>query len=385
MGSSEAVAFPRPLTSGGLPDPLLVELTRDNPVLRVRAPGDKDVWLVASQELVREVLSDTSRFTSMFDPGLEQYKSDMVLLDPPDHTRMRRLAAPVFSAGRVQELASTIEAMVAALLDDMERTGPPADVVRALSLPLPAQVTALVMGIPEEERAPLHQWVDPFTAGAPTVADSPDQSAGAEIVDLYGYVSRLVAERIKNPGEDLLSGLIRARRGADAFTEDELVSTAALLIVAGQETTCKALTRGALLLTERELGPPERFVEELLRHQSPIDTSIYRAAKVDTELGGVPIKAGEQLFISLQLANLDPGAREAPDRFDPDRADQGHVAFGFGPHFCLGAPLARVELAIAFTALTERFPGLRLATTRDDLTWSAGAVANAPTSLPVTW
>jgi cytochrome P450 len=385
VGSSETVTFPRPLTSGGLPDPLLVELTRDKPVLRVRAAGDKDVWLVSSLELVREVLSDTSRFTSMFDPGLAQYQSDMVLLDPPDHTRMRRLAAPVFSAARVQELAPAIEALVTSLLDDMEQAGPPADLVRALAVPLPANVTALVMGIPEDERAPLYQWVDPFTAGAPTVAGSPDQSDGAEIVDLYGYVSRLVAERIKNPGDDLLSGLVRARRGEDAFTEDELVATAALLIIAGQETTCKALTRGALLLTGRELGPAERFVEELLRHQSPIDTSIFRAAKVDTELGGVPIKAGEQLFVSLQLANLDPGAREAPDLFHPDRADQGHVAFGHGPHFCLGAGLARTELAIAFTALTTRFPGLRLAAAREDLTWSAGAVANAPTSLPVTW
>jgi nocardicin N-oxygenase len=395
VDTRQALAFPRSLTAAGQPDPLLLEVTRENPVLSVTAPGNRQVWLVSSQALAREVLSDPFRFTSVFDPGLADMRADMVLLDPPDHTRMRRLVSQAFTAGRIQQLAPDIESIAASLLTAMAEAGPPADLVRSLALPLPASVVGLVLGIPQRDWSTLYRWVDPFTAAAPATSKEASQSTDVApaIEDLYTFVGRVVRERIRCPGSDPLSDLVRARVGDDALTEEELVATAALIIVAGQETASKAITRGVLVLTHsgrwRRLVAGDitvnQVVEEVLRHQSPVDTAIFRAAKVDTELGGVQIKAGEQVFVSLHLANFDQSARRDPDLFDPSRRDQGHMSFGHGPHFCVGAGLARAELTIAFTALAAQFPALRVDVPLTDLSWSQGSVVNAPTSLPVAW
>jgi nocardicin N-oxygenase len=394
MGDPDLFSFPCPLTPSGLPDPALLDTAREHPVVQVLAPGGKTVWLVSGHELVREVLSDPTRFTSKFDPGFADNTTDMVLLDPPEHTRMRKLAARAFSSRQIQELLPQIEAQVERLLDTMARSGPPADLVKHVSLPLPAEVMGIVLGIPETDRGALYRWVDPFTAAAPATSEAASQAAdGAELEGMYTYVSRLVKERIQHPGNDLLSQLISARNDGDQLTEEELVATVALMIVAGQETTCKSITRGVLVLAGSDHWSAlaagaidsEAVIEEVLRHQSPIDTSIFRAATLDTELGGQRIRAGEQLFVSLQMANFDPVARKRPEVFDPCRADQGHVSFGYGPHFCLGAGLARVELKAVFTAMASRFPGLRMAVDHGQLTWSSGLIVNAPSSLPVTW
>jgi cytochrome P450 len=393
--TSEAVSFPCPLTERGLPDPHLLDAVRDHPVLSVEAPGGRRVWLVSGQEAAREALSDTARFTSMFDPALAANRADMVLLDPPEHTRMRKLAARAFSTRRIHELLPDIDALIGSFLDDMERAGPPVDLVRSLAVPLPAAVMCLVLGIPEADRAGLYRWVNPFTAGAPATSDYTNDSTdiGAALSDMYAYVGRLVAHRMESPTDDLLSEMIRARNGPDALSEEELIATTALMIIAGQETTSKAITRGVMVLAgsphwcELASGalPADHLIEEVLRHQSPVDTAIFRSAKVDTELAGVPIKAGEQLFVSLHLANLDRSGRRDPHVFDAYRSDQGHMSFGYGPHFCLGAGLARAELAAAFVALAARFRTLRLEVSLSELTWSVGSVVNAPTCLPVGW
>jgi cytochrome P450 len=178
-----------------------------------------------------------------------------------------------------------------------------------------------------------------------------------------------------------VSDLIRARDGRDALSEGEMVGTVLLLVLAGHETTAKAITRAGIVLGRSETLhrvaagqlSSAQVVEEVLRHQSPIDTGLFRWAKVDTDLAGVRIRAGEQIFVSLHLANLDPSARAAPDVFDPQRGDGGHVTFGHGIHLYLGAALARAELTVVVGELARRCPDLRPAVPLDELTWSVGA------------
>lgn len=392
MSVPEVLAFPQPLTEDGQPDPLLRERARDTPVFPVTTSGGDRAWLVCGQEPVREVLSDTSRFTSMFDTALEKYRDDMVLLDPPEHSRIRKLATRAFTARRIQTLLPGIQHQVTSLLDTMRQAGSPADLVSSLAQPLPTGVLCLALGLPEQDRAAMRRWIKAFTSGAPTETPS-DTDAGTALTEMYDYVGRLVTLRRAEPTNDLLSDMIRARIGDDALTANELVATTALMIIAGQETTAKAITRGVLVLLHSGRWQhlvsgdvsAEQVVEEILRHQSPIDTAIFRRATADTQIAGVQIKSGEQVYVSLQMANLDATARKQPYEFDPTRGDQGHVAFGYGPHFCLGAGLARAELAIAFTTLAARFPDLRLTVPLRELTWSVGSVVNAPTTLPVTW
>jgi cytochrome P450 len=191
----------------------------------------------------------------------------------------------------------------------------------------------------------------------------------------------------------VLSALIRARDGQDALTEQELLNTMVLLLVAGHQTTVRAITRGVLILLStgqwqrlvaNEVAVPH-VVEEVLRHQTPIDTGLFRRAAADTEFAGVQIKAGEAVFISVHLANFDPGAWPRPHVFDPDRGDQRHLAFGYGVHFCLGAPLARLELSTALSMLAARLPGLRLDIPLEELTWTVDSWLNTPVTLPVAW
>jgi cytochrome P450 len=249
-------------------------------------------------------------------------------------------------------------------------------------------VICQILGIPQDDRADLQRWANLFTAMTTYSPDEIDRAVG----EMQAYMNRLVTTRRRNLGGDVLSNLIRARDGRDALSEEELIATILLLLVAGTETTMKAITRGVMILSwSGQLAglagdiPVEQAVEEVLRHQAPIDTSLFRWAKADTELAGARIKAGDQLFVSLHLANFDGRARTDPHVFDPSRGHAGHLSFGHGVHFCLGAALARAELAAVFEGLATRFPGLRLDTTVAELTWSVGSMLNAPTSLPVAW
>ncbi|CAL9653588.1 Cytochrome P450 monooxygenase PikC [Streptomyces sp. enrichment culture] len=386
--------FPQPLTPDGLPDPLLLKATRNNPVLRVIGPGGNEAWLVAGEREVREVLSEPARFTSQPDPGLEDKRAQaavpMVGMDPPEHTRIRRLAAKVFTARRIQVMVPAIKELVESLLDDVEEKGPGVDLISTLALPLPMSVIFRVLGgVPDEDKADLRRWSEVFISLSTSTAEEIETA----VVEFHNSIQRLVVDRRQNLGDDLLSDLIRARDGRDALTEEELIATTGLIIIAGHETTAKAITRGVMVLSGTGQWsriaageiPMEQVVEEVLRHQPPIDTSIWRTAKVDTELAGRQIRAGEQVLVSLNLANLDPTARMAPLVFDAERTDAGHMTFGYGAHFCLGAALARAEMVVAFEGLARRFPNLRLAVEPGELEWSVGSMLNAPVELPVTW
>lgn len=390
----QGMTFPRPLTTEGLPDPLLLKATRDNPVLRVIGPGGNDAWLIAGEKEVREVLSEPARFTSQPDPNVDDKRAKaavpMVGMDPPEHTRIRRLASKVFTARRIQVMVPAIRELVDSLLDEVEETGPPVDLISTLALPLPMSVIFRVLGgVPDEDKADLRRWSETFIS----LSTSTSEEIENAVVGIHSCIQRLVGNRRQNLGDDLLSDLIRARDGRDAMTEDELIATTGLIIIAGHETTAKAITRGVMVLAGSSQWsriasgavPMDQVVEEVLRHQPPIDTSIWRIAKVDTVLAGQHIKAGEQVLVSLNLANLDPAARMAPLVFDAERSDPGHMTFGYGAHFCLGAALARAEMLVAFEAMAKRFPNLQLAVEPGELEWSVGSMLNAPIKLPVTW
>jgi cytochrome P450 len=393
MITVDDVAFPRPLTQDGLPDPLLLELARDHPVLPVAGPGGK-AWLITGHEAVREALSDPSRFTSVIDPAVTDDRAragvSMVGLDPPDHTRVRKLAAKAFTARRIARLVPNVERLVTTLLDAMEDAGPPADMVASLAVPLPLHMMCQMLDLPAGDQPDFLRWSDVFTGT--TSGYTMEEVADANS-KLHAYMLDLAARRRRNLGEDLLSDLIRARDGDDALTEQELLNTMVLLLVAGHQTTVRAITRSVYVLLHS--GQWKRFaagefaaeqvVEEALRHQTPIDTGLFRYAAVDTELAGVQIKAGDQVFLSVQLANFDQAAWQQPHVFDPGRGDQRHLAFGHGIHFCLGAPLARVELSVSLSMLAARFPDLRLDVTPDELTWTVGSWLNNLVALPVTW
>jgi len=389
MSTTETIAFPQPVTPDGLPDPLLLELVRENPLLPVTGPGGIKAWLVGNDELAREVLSEPDRFSNMIDPASINSRANMVVIDPPDHTRLRKLAAQAFTPRRVRTLVPDIKELVASLLDEMEEAGSPVDLVEALAMPLPTRVICRLLGVPQEDQKHLRYWSHIFTA----MTAYTSEEIGTAVDAMYAYMHKLVAERRTNLGEDILSHLIRARDGQDALTEDELVATVVLLLVAGNETTLKSITRGTMVLlstgTWSRLASGEvdagQVVDEVLRHQTPIDTGLFRWAKIDTELAGTSIKKGEQLFISLHLANFDPAVRKDAHVFDPGREFVPHLAFGHGTHFCLGSPLARAELVEAFGQLATRFPNLRLDASLSDLEWTVGSMLNAPTSIPVSW
>jgi cytochrome P450 len=294
--------------------------------------------------------------------------------EPPVHTRLRRLVAAGFGRGQVERLRSRIAAVAAGLADAVAEAGSDGSVVDLLPLyaePLPVAVIAELLGVPESERGLLRPWsnaiVKTYEYGVSAEQRAAAERAAAEYV---AYVRSLIARRRRSPGEDLLSELI-AVRDADGsrLSEDELVATAVLLQMAGHEASVNAVGNGmaALLRHPVELarlradpGLVPTAVEELIRYDSPLQL-FERTATADVEIGGVTVRRGQKIAALLGAANRDPAAFADPDRLDVGRVDNPHIAFGAGIHYCLGAPLARVELQVSLGTLLDRFGRLALA------------------------
>ncbi|MDG4668250.1 cytochrome P450 [Mycobacterium sp. 236(2023)] len=296
-----------------------------------------------------------------------------LFLDPPDHTRLRRLVSKAFVPKVVKALEPDIVTMVDGLLRD---AGPEWDAIEGLAYPLPVAVICRLLGVPLEDEpqfssasALLAQGLDPFI----TVTGSTDGNFDARMeagLWLRGYLRDLIARRRRDPGDDLMSGLIHVEESGDQLTEDEIVATCNLLLIAGHETTVNLIANAILaLLRDRDqwaalVADPGRaatVVEETLRHDPPVQL-VGRIAAQDMAVGGVTVPKGDNMLLLTAAANRDPDAVERPDEFDPDRPSIRHLGFGKGPHFCLGAPLARLEAVVALTALTSRFPDAELAT-----------------------
>jgi cytochrome P450 len=299
-------------------------------------------------------------------PALHQLFTSMLMLNPPDHTRLRRLVSSAFTARRVQGLRRAVERMVDDLLDGMDGE---LDFVEAFAFPLPVSVIGELLGVPAGDRAQfqtlVRDWTQVLEIITPDVLTVADPAAAT----IRQYLAGLVDERRRRPADDLLTALVQAQAADDRLTDEEVLSNAALLFAAGFETTTNLLANGLVallehpeqrdLLAERpDLAQPA--VEELLRYDSPVQIS-GRMAMEPVEVAGVTIDAGDRIVGYLGAANRDPDRFAEPDRLRLDRADNAPLSFGGGIHYCLGAPLARLEAQIALPALVRRFPKLELA------------------------
>lgn len=285
--------------------------------------------------------------------------------EPPKHTRLRRLIAGAFGQGHVHRLAPRIEELAEGLVADCAATVSEegaVDVIEALAEPLPVLVIAELLGVPEPDRHLLRPWSQAIVRMYEvTRTREEDEAAQLACREFAAYVEALAADRARHPGEDLLSDLVAARDGTDRLSPQELVATAVLLLNAGHEASVNGFGNGlaSLLAAGGDFGDPVRLVEEMLRHDSPLHL-FERTATHDTVIEGVHIRAGEKVAALLGAANRDPAVFAEPDAFRPDRDPNPHLAFGAGIHFCVGAPLARLELATAAGVLLGRWPRLRV-------------------------
>ncbi|MEV1011958.1 cytochrome P450 [Streptomyces sp. NPDC049881] len=379
-------------------EPEYARLREHEPLSRITLPYGGDAWLAVRHEDVRTVLSDP-RFSraALLDRDVPRTSprrlTDATLhtVDPPEHNRLRRLVSAAFSPRQIDRLARHAQHVTDRLLDEAEEKGPPADLVAGLAAPLPVAVICEMLGVPLADRDRFTGWIDVALA---TSAFSSDEIHAA-FTRLKEYLAELVAARRREPSDDLLGSLVEARDREGRLSEDELVVLGVTLLYAGLETTSNHIGNfiylllthpGQLAALRADPGLLDRAVEELLRF-TPIVTSagFTRIAREDVELGGVLVRAGEAVMVQIDAANRDGRVFERPDELDLTRRPNPHLAFGFGPHFCVAAQLAKAELRVAVGTLLRRFPGLRLAEDVSRLTWRRGRMVRGLDRLPVTW
>lgn len=380
------------------PDPDLGRLRATRPVARLDLPDDvPPVWLVTGHDEVRRVLGDAAVFSNdlrhLAGTGLEalaaQDPGGLGFTDPPDHTRLRRLLTPEFTARRLQDLQPSIDAVVQTTIDALVAQGPPADLVAGFAVPVPSLVICELLGVPEEDRLELERRSVQRFDVLGSVTDSL-----AAVTESLGYLTELVAVYRRDPRPGLLGTLLRGH--GDELSDRELAELADGLLTGGHETTASMLSLGALTLLEQPVladrlragelatGP---FVDELLRHLSVVQVAFPRYARTATQVGGVDVGAGDIVICSLSGANRDAvvGGNSDPDQVDPARRAVPHLAFGHGIHRCVGAELGRMELRSALPALLRRLPGLRLAVPAADVEFRTLSLVHGVRSLPVTW
>ena len=356
---------------------------------RVTTPLGLTAWLVTRYADAREVLGDATRFSSAGLPALpgsddDQRAGNLLMIDPPEHTRLRRLLTGEFTVKRIRRLQPRISEIVTEHLDAMAAAGPPADLVEAFALPIPSLVICELLGVPYADRSEFHR-----RASMQLDLTRPLAERGAVAAESRRYMATLVERARAEPGEDMLGMLVREH--GDDLAAAELTGVASLLLIAGHETTANMLSLGTLALLENPeqaavvRDDPEATapaVEELMRFLSVVHSGVPRRVTSDTEVGGSPVSAGDLLVVSLPSADRDRALVEDPERLDVARAASHHVAFGHGVHHCLGAPLARTEMATAFPALLRRFPTLAVA---GEPEFRSAAVVYGLRHLPVTW
>jgi len=388
------------------PFPLFAEVRRRGPVHRVTLADGHPAWVIVDYETARAALND-ARFSKNMHAAFATGESvvaeglpgpalakHMLAVDPPDHTRLRRLVASAFTPRRVEALRPRVQQLVDDLLDDVASAGAdePVDLVSSFAFPLPFTVICELLGVDPSQRQTLGR--DLVTLLSPTPDDASWQRAKVASDAVIAMLAGLVDQKQANPQDDLVSALLRAQDESGSLDTQELLSTIFQLIVAGHDTTTSLIGNSvvALLLHPDQLAALQAdesliapAIEELLRYDAPVPHATFRFAAEDVPCGDVTIPKGEQILVSLASANRDEVRYAEPDRLDLARGDQRHIAFGHGIHSCLGAPLARMEGRIAIRSLFARFPRLGLAVPPEELHWGHGdgLVLRGLSALPV--
>jgi len=383
------------------PVPAMAAMRDDEGVRRVDTAFGMPAFLVARHADVRALLADHTRFSNEFRRGVDvpgapelteeerarMRAGNLLGVDPPEHTRLRRMLTPEFTVRRMRRLEPRIVEIVDDHLDAMEKAGPPADLVADFALPIPSLVICELLGVPYADRESFQRRTGKLLDLSLPMEERLE--LGRESRE---YMAGLVAGAQAEPGEDMLGMLVR-EHGHD-LTTDELIGIAQLLLIAGHETTSNMLGLGTLALLRHpdqlalvrdEPAAVGHAVEEMLRFLGIVHSGIPRTTTEDVEVGGVAIPADSLVVLSLAGANRDPRFLTGADRLDVTRDAGGHLAFGHGVHHCLGAPLARMEMRIAFPALLRRFPGLAPAVPFDEVAFRAFHFIYGLQSLPVTW
>ena len=381
------------------PHPTLAALRERGPVQQVELRMGVPAWVVTRYEDVLTAFSDPrlSNDPHHSSAMTEVMRGDflsrsMIGTDPPEHTRLRRLVSKAFTARRMEGLRPRIQEITDALLDRITPRGS-ADLVGEFALPLPVTVIGELLGVPETDRNRFRTWTDemldrPFDVHS----DMTRMTVARE--QMHGYLAELVAAKRAHPADDLLSDLVEATDEGERLDSHELLAMTFLLLIAGYVTTVSLIGNGTLALLrhpdelDRLRADPAlvpKAVEELLRFDGPVNPGITRYALEDLEIGGVRIPRGDMVLLAIAAADRDPDRFPAPDDLDVGSTDPGHLAFGHGVHYCLGAPLARLEGQVAFAALLSRLPDLALATREDELRWTGGGVLRGLRELPVTF
>ncbi|MDH6623193.1 cytochrome P450 [Streptomyces sp. LBL] len=381
------------------PQGFFARLRSSAPVTPVLTPEGVRVWLVTRYEDVRAALADPrlakdwvahmtpEDFDINVDPVQAYLDQHMLNLDPPDHTRLRRLVVRAFTPRRVASLRPRISGITGELLDAMVAGPDQTDLIEAFAFPLSVTVICELIGIPVDDRKSFRGWSETLLSARGT-----REEAREAAVAMHAYFTHLVVERRRSPADDLLSALIAARDSGDSLSENELLSMMFLLLVAGHETMLNLIAGGVLaLLTHpaelhRLREDPSLLpsaVEELLRYANPLNHATERFTLEPVTIGDTTIPAKEWVMLASASANRDPSRFPDADRLDVGRDTSGHVGFGHGIHYCLGAPLARLEGEIAFDMLLSRFPALALAVPESSLRWRASSLIHGLEVLPV--
>ena len=403
--------------------PVYAVMRERGPVTRVSLPSGEAFCLVTRYAECVELLKDHERFAN--DPAHalteEEYAAlfqrategltpeqqafaaetdeilsrNLLAVDPPDHSRLRRLVAIPFTPKFIEGLRPRVQAIADALLDAIDARSLNSgcremDLIDDFAYPLPLTVIAEMLGIPLADRDRFREWSAAAVSFSP--ADPANPEITAQLIEFIEYLRRLAVEKRADPGDDLLSGLVLAEAEGDKLSENELLSMMFLLIVAGHETTVNLIGNGTLALFDH---PEQRArldehpallksaIEEMLRYFGPVEMSLSRWVRADTEIGGEPLRRGEQILALLASANHDGTQFPDPETFDIGRDPNRHMAFGTGIHACLGATLARLEGQIAFATLLSRMPQLTLAIPRDEVQWRDGTFLRGLVRLPV--
>jgi len=389
------------------PYPIYATLRAEDPVSRQQGvEGDAKLWYITRYAEAELVLRDHKRFVKNYHNTLtaeelaqrsppsrlwELLDGHMLNMDGEAHQRQRTLVNKAFTSRMVNQMQDRVQAIADELLDQVIAKGQ-MDLIDEYAFPLPIIVIAEMLGVPATDRHRFRLWSDAFV----TPSRTPEEWAVAEkrLFEFTDYLGQIFAERRQRPQNDLITALLQAEEAGDQLSEEEIYAMVVLLIVAGHETTVNLIGNGtlALLRNPAQLAElrahPEQMaaaVEELLRYDGPVERATLRFAAMDTEVGGKLIKRGEAIGVVLASANRDETRFAAADQLDFTRSDNRHMAFGYGVHYCVGAPLARMEGRIALSTLLQRLPNLRLAAPVAELHWRFNPILRGMQHLPVAW